>query len=105
MIGKPVTFGPPGDVRRNGGRGIRGIVKDEVWVTDRTAPGTWGEYAFFAQWIHWDSGRRSIRLGYYRRRVGERHWEFGSQTTISSNAETIKDLLKATLAKRDWFRS
>jgi hypothetical protein len=105
MKGKTVLFGPPGDVRRKGGSGISGRIMDEVWVSDAESEtdGTWGNYCFFAQLIKWDSGRDSIRLGYYRRRVGEMHWEFASQTTINSSPRTILELLQQTLAKREWF--
>ena len=105
MKGNRVYFGPPGDVRRNRGGGVAGKIIDEVWVPDAeaTTDGTWGRYSFFAQLIRWDSGKKSIRLGYFRRRVGESHWEFGSQTTINSNPRTIRDLLNQTLAKQEWF--
>jgi hypothetical protein len=107
MKGKTVYFGPPGDVRRQGGKGVSGTILDEVWVPDveATTDGTWGRYCFFAQLIRWESGKDSIRLGYFRRRAGENHWEFGSQTTINSNPHTIRELLKQTLAKDEWFKS
>jgi len=105
MIGKPVHFGPPGDVRAGGGTGSTGLVEDEVWVLDLEGdPGApWGEYSFFAQRIRWEEGGYSIRLGYYRKRMGEKHWEFGSQTTVNSNPKTIRKLLEDTLGRRDWF--
>jgi len=64
----------------------------------------WGDYSFCSQLIKWDSGEYSIRLAYYRRRIGEDWWEFASQTTVSSDWRTIKELLGLTLAKKSWFR-
>jgi hypothetical protein len=64
---------------------------------------SWGEYCFCAQLIRWDHDRHSIRLGYFRRRKGESHWEFASQTTVNSDPKTIGHLLGATLAKPSWF--
>ena len=101
-IGKRVIFGPPGDVKKKGGGGTTGTIKDEVWALGDKA-GPWGRYCFFAQLIRWEYGKRSIRLGYYRKRMGEHHWEFGSQTTINSSPATIRKLLTETLAK-DWYR-
>ena len=112
MVGERVHFRAPGDVKKKGGRGTSGTIKDEVWVLDkgRTAeePATtprfsWGQYCFFSQLIKWDSGKRSIRLGYYRKRAGEDHWEFGSQTTINSSPATIRALLAETIAKTEWY--
>jgi hypothetical protein len=107
MIGKTVHFGPPGDVKDRGGTGSTGVVEAEVWVPDLEGdPGApWGEYCFFAQRIRWEDGSYSIRLGYYRRRTGEKHWEFGSQTTVNSNPQTIRKLLEDTLGRQDWFGS
>jgi hypothetical protein len=103
-IGKRVHFGPPGDVKKKGGSGMTGTIIDEVWVVDGgPRRSRWGRYCFFSQLIRWDSGRRTIRLGYYRKRAGEHHWEFGSQTTVNSTPATIRKLLRQTLAK-DWFR-
>ncbi len=106
MKGKRVYFGPPRDVGGKGGAGVSGKIIDEVWVPDveATTDGSWGRYCFFAQLIKWDSGKDSIRLGYFRRRAGESHWEFGSQTTINSNPQTIHELLRQTLAKQEWFK-
>jgi hypothetical protein len=36
--------------------------------------------SLFSQLIEWHYGKHTIRLGYYRKRPGERHWEFGSRT-------------------------
>jgi hypothetical protein len=107
MKGKTVYFGPPRDVGEKGGAGVSGVIEDEVWAPDIDPHpnASWGEYCFFAQSIRWDSGNHSIRLGYYRRRAGEKHWEFASQTTINSNPRTIQALLERTLAKRAWFLS
>lgn len=107
MVGRTVFFGPPGDVRKKGQTGVSGVIEDEVWVPDleQDPNASWGEYCFFAQCIRWDSGNRSIRLGYYRRRAGEKHWEFASQTTVTSNPRTIQALLQRTLDKSDWFLS
>lgn len=107
-----VHFGAPGDVKKRGGGGMSGTIEDEVWVLQRarTRRGRaarragWGQYCFFSQLIKWDSGKRSVRLGYYRKRAGEDHWEFGSQTTINSSPATIRKLLKRTLAKSEWFK-
>lgn len=46
----------------------------------------------------------SIRLAYYRRRVGEDNWTYASQMTVNSNWQTIKKLLERTLEKREWFQ-
>jgi len=102
-----VCFGAPKDVRRKGGGPAWGTIVDEVWVPDTQATsqessGSWGDYGFCAQRIQWDAGGESIRLGYWRRRAGEKHWSFASQTTVTSNPQTIRRLLEATLA-RDWF--
>jgi hypothetical protein len=83
-------------------------VIDEIWVPSEgkepEAPPTegdhaWGQYCFCAQRILWENGERSIRLGYFRRRVGEPHWEFAGQTTITTDPATMKELLEQTLAK------
>jgi hypothetical protein len=113
-IGRKVAFGAPRDVRQKGGPGGAGEIVDEVWfdggkVNSRRAhkhqSDCWGDYAFCGQLIKWkDEERYSIRLAYYRRRCGENHWEFASQTTVTSKPEDIKKLLEATLAKKEWFR-
>ena len=109
-IGKRVHFGLPGDVKKKtGGDGPHGTIKDEVWTlgeeeTAEAPPGqSWGRYCFFSQLIEWDSGKRTIRLGYYRRRAGETHWEFGSQTTINAAPATIRALLAGTIVKSEWY--
>lgn len=68
-----------------------------------TSQGDWGDYSFCSQLIEWDTGERSVRLAYYRRRAGEDHWEFASQMTVCSDPATIKELLERTLAKTEWF--
>jgi hypothetical protein len=111
-IGQPVRFGAPRDVSQRGGGGAEGAIIDEVWADPATnklprrAPRSkqdWGDYSFCSQLIRWDDGNHSIRLGYYRRRAGEDWWEFASQTTVVSEWDTIKALLEATLAKKNWF--
>ena len=107
-IGKAVWFGSPGDVKKSGGKPAHGVVVDEIWVGDSTvdssdSPLSWGKYQFVAQRIKWDAGHYSIRLGYYRQRVDENHWEFAGQTTITSNPHTMRALLEQTLAKSEWF--
>ena len=103
-INERVTFGAPGDVKKRGGAGVSGTIEDEVFVLDEASRGKWGKYCYFAQLIQWDSGRRLIRLGYYRKRAGETHWEFESPTTIDSSTATIRKLLALTLAQKGWFR-
>lgn len=113
MIGSRVRFGPPGDVKRKGGGAIYGTVLDEVrQLDDKSRSGTrghssrsWGRYCFFAQLIEWDDRPRSIRLGYFRKRTGEKHWEFASQTTVNSEPPIVRGLLVKVLAKRKWFKS
>jgi hypothetical protein len=110
---------PTGLVGVGRGFGRKGKIVDEVWVDpwlDETPvhpPGCtgipdgdgqcWGDYAFCAQLIEWDYGKRSIRLAYYRRRCGELNWQYASQMTVDFYPETIKVLLENTLAKSDWF--
>ena len=112
-IRSSVNFGPPADVRKAGGNPGKGKIVDEVWVDEvlnasapkRGAAGSnWGEYSFCAQLIEWNDGVRSIRLAYYRRRVGENFWELGSQTTVCAEPELIKRLCELTLAKKSWFK-
>ena len=112
MIGKTVYFDAPGDVKAKGGGAMSGVIVDEVWVPElgqpadappTDSPMSWGDYYFFAQRIRWPAGDHSVRLGYYRRRAGETHWEFASQTTINSNPRTVMALLEETLKNRDWF--
>lgn len=113
-IGNRVNFGPPRD--RLGGPPRTGMIVDEVWdygldhhngiETHRRAehpPTCWGDYAFCSQLIRWDTGGHTIRLAYYRRRCGEAHWEFASQTTVEAFPQTIKTLLEQTLKKSAWF--
>jgi hypothetical protein len=111
-IGTRVRFGAPRDVAAIGGAAGLGTVVDEVWAVpeindapSRPAgdPNDWGDYSFCAQLIKWESGEHSIRLAYYRRRAGEDHWEYASQTTVNSDVRTIKVLLERTLARQDWF--
>jgi hypothetical protein len=66
----------------------------------------WGDYSFCSQLIEWDDGPslRYIRLAYFRRRAGEKHWEFASQMSIASDVKTMQALLKKTLNKGAWFR-
>jgi hypothetical protein len=81
-VGKAVCFGAPRDVAKKGGGATIGQVTDEIWVPaggkQPEAPSEesnhgWGQYCFCAQRIVWENGERSIRLGYFRRRVGEPH--------------------------------
>lgn len=113
-IGRAVAFGAPQDVHRKGGKGVRGVIVDEVWADpdlNRAAhrcadEQCWGDYSFCAQRIKWTDGGStwfSIRLAYYRRRCGEDWWEYASQTTVNAGWETIKALCDRTLAKADWF--
>ncbi len=103
-IGQRVHFGPPGDVKKKGGGGTSGTILDEVWTLG-AKEASWGRYCFFSQLIKWDyDGKRTIRLGYYRRRKGEKHWEFGSQTTVNSAPKIVRALLTRTLAKKAWYR-
>ena len=111
-INRSVCFKPPRDVAAKGGGPSYGRVVEEVW--GEPVPGTaedpgadsahhWGEYCFFSQLIKWDNGKTSIRLGYFRRRKGERHWEFAGQQTINSDPRTIESLLRKTLEQKSWF--
>lgn len=111
-IGKTVTFGPPRDVFKAGGKSTAGKIIDEVWVNkdlNSTPPrqgdahNSWGDYSFCAQLIDWGQGERGIRFAYYRRRIGEDWWELGSQTTVCSDPVTIKRLCELTLSKRTWY--
>lgn len=111
-IGRPVRFGVPGDVAKVGGAPGHGLIIDEVWADHsvnrmppraRESDNDWGDYSFCAQLIKWGDNDYTIRLAYYRRRPGEDHWEFASQTTINSYWPTIKALLERTLAKKHWF--
>lgn len=111
-VGRRVSFGAPLDVQKTGRPASSGTVIDEAWVDPalnasgpRNAQGAddWGDYSFCSQFIRWDDGTHSIRLAYFRRRCGEDHWEFASQTTINADWRTMKALLEATLAKQAWF--
>ena len=118
-IGKSVRYGAPRDVERRGGAQHAGKIIDEVWAEPNLhdsqphSPSCkgrpdenghcWGDYAFCSQLIEWESGRRSIRLAYYRRRCGESNWQYASQMTVDSFPDTVKMLLEKTLAKEDWF--
>jgi len=103
-IGQRVHFGPPGDVKKKGGGGTSGTILDEVWTLG-AKEASWDSYCFFSQRIKWDyDGSYTIRLGYYRRRRGEKHWEFGSQTTVNSTPKIVRALLTRTLAKKAWYR-
>ena len=117
-VDREVNFGAPKDVRERGGSGSKGEIVDEVW--DRPldeinsvpihgsdcAPGIGccGDYAFCSQLIKWQDGTYSIRLAYYRRRHGEDWWEFGSQMTVNSDRQTVRQLLERTLARAEWFQ-
>ena len=106
-------FNPPQDVQKSGGFASRGFIIDEVWAKpevnhspkiNNNIKRSWGNYSFCSQLIKWEDGSHSIRLAYYRRRVGENYWEFAGQTTITSEPSTIKKLLVKTLAKKEWFK-
>jgi hypothetical protein len=112
-IGRSVTFRPPKDVESKRGGAKHGVIVDEVWARPsinlsprrkRKGPGDWGDYSFCAQLIRWGPEDHTIRLAYYRRRVGEDHWEYASQTTVNYYWREIKALLERTLGKRGWFR-
>ena len=111
-IGQQVRFGAP--KYPIGAKPEVGVVVDEVWadttvncspVRPARSSSDWGDYSFFAQLIRWqkDPAEHSIRLGYYRRRPDEDHWEFAGQMTINSDWRTIKRLLENTLEKHWWF--
>jgi hypothetical protein len=111
-IGRPVRYGAPSDVHQRGGKPTTGVIIDEVWANPSinsqplqalADPHHWGDYSFASQLIKWDDGTYAIRLVYFRRRAGEDHWEYASQTTVSSDTATIKLLLERTLARRGWF--
>ena len=110
--GCKVWFKPPRDVAITGGNYLRGEIVDEVWATPdindlaprlATSHEDWGDYSFCAQRIRWANGSFSVRLGYYRRRVGEDSWHFGSQTTITTGCDAMKTFLERTLAQNEWF--
>jgi len=110
--GCKVWFKPPADLVAVGAPWGCGEIIDEVWATPeindsparrKTRANDWGDYSFCAQRILWKGGETSIRLAYYRRRVGEDAWHFGSQMTVTGEADIIKMLLQKTLAKRKWF--
>jgi len=105
-----VTFKPPRNVPN--GQRRKGKIIDEAWADNRRfddrhneghVPNCWGDYAFCAQLIEWESGMRSIRLAYYRRSCGSERWLFASQTTVESNPDDIKALCERTLSRSEWF--
>lgn len=110
-IGNPVNFSCPKDVGQAGGCDCSGTVIDEVWADPplkdqppRTAsgPSDWGDYAFLAQLIQWKEGGQSVRLGYYRRPAGQKHWRFGSQMSVTITATGMEPFLRSILAKKAW---
>jgi len=112
-IGSQVRFGAPKDIEKKGGKAEYGIIVDEAWAnpdinsspprySDNTSD--WGDYSFCAQLIKWPENEYTIRLAYYRRRIGENHWEYASQMTVNANWKDIKALLECTLAKAGWFK-
>jgi hypothetical protein len=112
-IGCQVRFGAPKDVDNRGGTAERGIIVDEIWADTElnSSPprraenaADWGDYSFCAQLIKWGEKEYTIRLAYYRRRVGEDYWEYASHTTVNSSWKTIKTLLERTHAKTGWFQ-
>jgi hypothetical protein len=113
-IGRIVTFSSPKDVAKRGGARRTGTIVDEVWANEAvnrrdprklTKKDDWGDYSFCAQLIEWDDDPdvRSIRLGYFRRRAGEQHWEFAAQMSSTSDVKTMERLFKKTLKKSEWF--
>lgn len=111
-IGCSVSFSAPGDVNKAGGKALNGKIVDEVWVDPSindlrprqpNGPEDWGDYSFCSQLIQWGDGTYYIRLVYFRRRVGEDHWEYGSQATVGGEWQTIKALCEKTLAMQHWF--
>ncbi len=112
--GCKIWFKPPSEVKQAGGSWLGGEIVDEVWATPElndsppraaTNPQDWGDYSFCAQRITWNNGGSSIRLAYYRRRAGEDAWHFGSQMTVTTEADVMKKLLEKTLAMKDWFEA
>ena len=111
-VGAHVYFSAPKDVAKKGGGTVRGTIVDEIWVPDATrnsedahlqSEHSWGRYGFSSQLIKWDNGEESIRLGYWRIREGEKHWNFAAQATVTSSPETVRQLLEQTLAMSSWF--
>jgi hypothetical protein len=119
-VNRPVRFSAPQDVEAKKGKPVHGAIEDEVWANEsinnspvhrqpcKRGSHCWGDYSFCSQLIRWnepsEDGLYSIRLAYYRRRCGEDYWEFAGQTTSTSDCETIRNWLEATLRKTAWFR-
>jgi hypothetical protein len=104
-VNNPVEFRPPKDVRTKNPKAPsrRGKIVEEVWAEFIETFGDWGDYAFCSQLIEWQDGKRSIRLAYFRRKVGTCEWEIASQTTVESECAIIGNLLRRTLAQTSWF--
>jgi len=111
-VGCSVRFGAPADVLTRGGAAGHGTIVAEVWadpsINDLPPrpiddPHDWGDYSFASQLIHWNDGSYSIRLAYYRRRIGEDYWEYASQMTVNADTAIVKELLEHTLEQQAWF--
>lgn len=92
-IGKRVKF-------TKGETTIQGIVKDEVTFLEEHDN---RDYLDLIQFIHWDNGRRSIRLCYYVREQGleDEGWKFANRPLNINPKELREFLIKAS--EKDWF--
>jgi len=93
-----VRFSPPIGLKR--AKAQEGKIVD--WTPFRVDFGIWRYYAFQAQRIVWNHGRKSIRIVYYRRNTRHDRWRFASQTTVNSSAQVIKAICRDILKKRSW---
>ena len=98
-IGNVVEFSPPISVGEAAKR--RGKIKDELW-SEIYPDSEWGYYIYTSQLIEWENGGRSIRITYYYRPEGAKHWFFGGQYSIDDEPKIIRKVLEATLNK-NWY--
>jgi len=97
-IGKRVRFRYPDGTR------LEGKLKDRC-VYCAPSMSSSAVYCDVVDLIEFEiEGRKSehIRFGYYRKSKGKLRW--ASQTTLSEDIDTLKELFKKTAKEKDWFR-
>ncbi len=98
-IGQKVKFTYPGDEGTK-----RGILRDRAVFE---CPCEAGDIPYWdvVDLIEFDGEKETefIRLGYYRRKPGQKlNW--GSQTTITEPVSVIKGMLVSAAREKSWFR-
>ena len=84
---------------RKSGKYRKGLVLKEVGIPESHP--VEGDYWKLIQLIKWDDGEEFIRFGYYVKDYGasEKHWRYGSQTTLQLPRPLAKKLVRMALER------